>query len=41
MSPEEFLACVAAVRRFVRDKVNMPNDYKIGRYWKVLGRMRM
>ncbi len=41
MSPEEFLACVVAVRRYLRDKRNMPNDYIVGRYWRKLGRMRL
>ncbi len=42
MTPEEFLACVAAIRMYLKDKKNMPNDYVRGiSYWKKLGRMRL
>ncbi|WP_456327490.1 hypothetical protein [Archaeoglobus sp.] len=42
MTPEEFLACVTAIKKYLEDKKNMPNDYVRGiSYWKRLGRMRL
>ncbi len=42
MTPEEFLACVSAVKRYIEDKKNMPNEYlRNPSYWKALRRMRM
>ena len=42
MTPEEFLACVAAVKKYLEDRKHMPNDYvRQISYWKRLGRMRL
>lgn len=41
MTPEEFLACITAIRKYIEDKKHMPKDFKVGSYWKRLGRMRL
>ncbi len=42
MSPEEFLAAVAAVYRYLKDKKEMPNEVLRGvSYWKAVSRIRL
>ena len=42
MSPEEFLAALAAVYRYLKDKREMPNDVVRGvSYWKAVARFRL
>ncbi len=42
MSPEEFLAALAAVRRYLKDREEMPNDVVRGvSYWKAVARVRL
>ncbi len=41
MTPEEFLACVVAVKMYLKDKKHVPKDFRVGEYWKRLGRMRL
>jgi NADPH-dependent ferric siderophore reductase len=42
MTPEEFLACVVAIKKYLEDKKNMPNEVIRGiSYWKKVGRLRL
>jgi NADPH-dependent ferric siderophore reductase len=42
MTHEEFLACVTAVRMYMKDRVNMQTDMIRGvSYWKKASRMRV
>ena len=42
MSPEEFLAAIVAVKRYIDDKRKMPNDVIRGvSYWKAMARVRL
>lgn len=42
MSPEEFLAIVVAVKRYLEDKRKMPNEIVRGvSYWRYAGRVRL
>ncbi len=41
MSPEEFLAAITAIHKYLKDKKNMPNDIVRGvSYWKAVARIR-
>ncbi len=41
MSPEEFLAALAAIHRYLKDKREMPNDIVRGvSYWKAVAKIR-
>lgn len=41
MSPEEFLAAIAAIYKYIKDKKEMPNDVIRGvSYWKAVARLR-
>ncbi len=42
MSPEEFLAAIVAVKKYMDDKRKMPNEVIRGvSYWKALVRVRL
>ncbi len=42
MNPEEFLAAVVAVSKYLKDKREMPNEILRGiSYWKVSARVRL
>ena len=42
MSPEEFLAALAAIYRYLKDKRKMPNDIVRGvSYWRAASRLRV
>ncbi len=41
MSPEEFLAALVAVHKYLKDKKEMPNEVVRGvSYWKAVARIR-
>ncbi len=42
MTPEEFLACVAAIKKYLEDKRNFPKEVFRGiSYWKKASRLKL